>query len=195
VHRLPPVDQCAADRSFADFRRRLTAAIDRQSAAYILRIAVDDIEYSFGEAPGRAGFAALWELDSPATSRLWRELGAALRLGCARDRDGALWAPSMSMPSGDEAAEDFGAKVVATTPGAILRAAASDDGAAVARLEWDVLTLRPDDDGESAWLAASLADGRRGYVRRSEVRSPADFRAVFEKRDGRWRMTAFVAGD
>jgi hypothetical protein len=137
----------------------------------------------------------MWELDSPATSRLWRELGAALRLGCARDREGALWAPSMSMPGAGDEDGDSVETVVAVARGAALRAAPSDAGAAVAMLDWDVLTVRPGDDGEGAWLAASLADGRRGHVRRSEVRSRADFRAVFEKRRGRWRMTAFVAGD
>jgi hypothetical protein len=171
------------------------AAIGRQSVAYLLRIAADDIEYSFGEAPGRAGFAAMWELDSPATSRLWRELGAALRLGCARDREGALWAPSMSMPAAGDEDGDPAATVVAVAHGAALRAAPSDASHAVAMLDWDVLSVGPDDDGESAWLAASLADGRGGYVRRGAVRSRADFRAVFEKRRGRWRMTAFVAGD
>jgi hypothetical protein len=170
-------------------------AIDRHSVAFILRIASDDIEYSFGDTPGRAGFAALWELDAPATSRLWRELGTALRLGCARDREGALWAPSMSMPAADDENGDSVATVVAIVRGAALRAAPADASHAVATLDWDVLTLRPDDDGESAWLAATLADGRHGYVRRNAVRSRADFRAVFEKRGGRWRMTAFVAGD
>jgi hypothetical protein len=32
-------------------------------------------------------------------------------------------------------------------------------------------------------------------VRRRDVRDLADYRAVFEKRGGRWRMTAFIAGD
>jgi hypothetical protein len=194
VHRLPPVDRCASDPSFVLFRTRLLSAIDRHNAAFILSIAAGDIEFSFGDTPGRAGFAASWGLDHPSTSRLWRELGAALRLGCARGREGDLWAPSMSMSSAGGEDEDFAARVVAVAPGAALRAAPSDASRAVAPLEWDVLTP-VSDDGDSAWLMATLADGRSGYVRRAQVRSPADFRAVFEKRGGRWLMTAFVAGD
>src|SRR5690242_15781602 len=95
--RLPPTDHCAQDRSFLAFRAALLAAIARHYAAFILRIAADDIEYSFGDPPGRPGFARAWGLARPATSQLWRELGAALRLGCARDEGGEFWAPSMSL--------------------------------------------------------------------------------------------------
>jgi hypothetical protein len=40
-----------------------------------------------------------------------------------------------------------------------------------------------------------LADGRTGFVRHDQVRSVLDYRAVFERREGHWLMTAFVAGD
>jgi len=83
--RMPPTDYCAQDRSFVAFRNALNGAIARRDAAFILSIAADNIEYSFGDTPGRAGFARAWGLAHPATSPLWRELGAALRLGCARD--------------------------------------------------------------------------------------------------------------
>jgi hypothetical protein len=38
-------------------------------------------------------------------------------------------------------------------------------------------------------------DGRSGYIRQALFRGFDDYRAVFERRHGRWRMTAFVAGD
>ena len=39
------------------------------------------------------------------------------------------------------------------------------------------------------------ADAGTGYVKISEVRSPIDYRAVFQKIDGAWKLVAFVAGD
>lgn len=196
VRRVPPVDQCASDPSFVAFRTQLRAAIARRDAAYILSIASDDIAFGFGDAPGRAGFAAAWELDRPAASLIWRALGAALRLGCARDRQGALWVPSMSLP--DEDAPDdatYGGIVVAVAPGAVLRAAPADSARIVAPLSWNVLVLAPDDDGRGEWAYAEMDERRHGYVRRSQVRAFTDYRAVFEKRGGRWRLTAFVIGD
>jgi hypothetical protein len=192
--RIPPTDHCASDRSFVAFRGALGAAIARRDAAFILAVAADDIEFSFGDAPGKAGFARAWGLANPATSRLWRELGAALRLGCARDDGNGYWAPSMSVIGNVDLGEDEGLLMVAVAPGAALRAGPSDTSRLVARLRWDVVRLdAPDVHGH--WIPATLADGRRGYVRPALFRGFGDYRAVFEKRRGRWRMTAFVAGD
>ena len=74
------------------------------------------------------------------------------------------------------------------------RAEVDSDAPVVAPLRWHVVALE-DGYGEAPWLRARLPDGRRGYVRRDLFRSFGDFRAIFERRDGRWRMTAFVAGD
>jgi hypothetical protein len=192
--RMPPVDYCAQDRSFVVFRNALNQAIARRDAAFILGIAAEDIEYSFGDSPGRAGFARAWGLARPTSSRLWRELGAALRLGCTRDDGGGFWSPSMSVIGNEDLGEDYTLLMVAVVPGATLRAGPSDSSPLVARLRWHVARLEQD-DGRSPWIHATLIDGRRGYARRSFFRSFGDYRAVFNKRRGQWRMTAFVAGD
>jgi len=192
--RMPPVDYCARDRSFAAFRTALNRAIARRDAAFILGIAADDIEYSFGDSPGRAGFARAWGLARPATSRLWRELGAALRLGCTRDDGDGFWSPSMSVIGNEDLGEDYTLLLVAVAPGAALRSGPSDSSRLVAPLRWDVVRL---DEGatQGRWIPATMLDGRRGYIRRALFRGFGDYRAVFNKRHGRWRMTAFVAGD
>ena len=45
------------------------------------------------------------------------------------------------------------------------------------------------------WARVQLGDGRTGYMWHAYVRSPVDYRALFNLVDGRWKMTAFVAGD
>ena len=192
--RMPPTDSCARDPGFLAFRQSLEAAIARRDAAFILDAATDDIEYSFGEAEGRAGFVRRWGLSDPATSPFWDELAGALRLGCARDEGGAFWAPSMSLIGNEDLGEDYYSAMVAVGPGAALRAAPSDAAPVVAPLRWHLVALE-DGYGEAPWLRARLPDGRRGYIRRDLFRSFGDFRAIFEYREGRWRMTAFVAGD
>lgn len=192
---LPPTDYCARDRSFVAFRNALRAAIARHDAAFVLSIAADNIEYSFGgDTPGRAGFARAWGLDHPATSPLWRALGAALRLGCARDEAGELWAPSMSLIGDEHMDTDYTKLLVAVEPGAALRSGPSEASPSIARLRWDVVTIEGD-ERQAPWLRATLADGRRGYIRRALFRGFDESRAVFARQHGRWRMTAFVAGD
>ena len=69
ARRLSPVDTCASDIGFATFRAALNRAIARRDAAFILSVAADDIQYSFGDTPGRAGFARVWGLAVPRRAR------------------------------------------------------------------------------------------------------------------------------
>lgn len=189
--RRPPVDQCADNASLAEFRDGLRAAVERKDREALLATVTEATIVNYGGGVGRADFIAAWGLDDPATSPVWRELGTALSLGCARDLDGSYWSPSLSVQLADQ--EDVFTAAVAL-PGAVLRAAPDAASAALATLEWDVLTLESD-DGSDEWWPVSLADGRRGYVHRDQLRLQVDYRAVFERIDGRWVLAAFVAGD
>lgn len=194
ILRLPPVDQCASDASFAAFREALLAAIARRDREALLAIVAEDIEVDFGGGAGRDYFAASWELDRPGTSRVWEELGRALRLGCARDPEGGYYASPSMFLTGDGAFADPFTGAVAIRPGAELRSTPDAAGAVVGALDWDVLTV-PEWDPEAPWQRVELADGRRGYVRSEDLRSPIDYRAVFQRVDGSWRLVTFIAGD
>ena len=58
------------------------------------------------------------------------------------------------------------------------------------RLEWEGREPLPE-----GWTVVRLADGSLAYVQSDSVRSPIDHRAIFSRRNGRWRMTIFIAGD
>jgi hypothetical protein len=74
-------------------------------------------------------------------------------------------------------------------------------GAAVTRmLAFDLVEIvaaeTPKMPGEKReWVNVKLADGQTGFVAAEFIRGPVDYRAIFEKQNGRWVMTAFVAGD
>ena len=193
VLRLPPTDECAADRSFVEFRRGLLAAIERRDRDAVLAVVTDDIQTDFGGGAGRDEFARAWQLDRAADSPLWSELGDALRLGCGRHPGTEeLYAPSMFVA--EEAFADPFTAAVAVKSGTELRSAPDGGGELIGTLDWDVLTV-PEWDQDAAWQRVETADGRSGYVRTADIRSPIDYRAAFEQIDGRWRMVAFIAGD
>lgn len=48
---------------------------------------------------------------------------------------------------------------------------------------------------EFHWVKVKTLGGKQGFVRGKFVRSPIDYRAIFQKTNGKWKMTAFVAGD
>jgi len=165
--------------------------VRQRDSAALLSIVAPQIEFSFGGSGGRAEFARAWQLRGPGTSPIWPELEAVLRLGCARE-GGTFWAPSLFVQSAGP--RDPFATWVAVRSGAPLHTRPDATGAPVARLDWDVLEAEGD-DGESGWLRVGLADGRRGFVRRADIRSVLDYRAGFERVGGRWMLTVFIAGD
>ncbi|MBV9883866.1 MAG: hypothetical protein JO276_12735, partial [Sphingomonadaceae bacterium] len=135
--RLPPHDYCTRDRSFVAFRRALNEAVARRDAAFILRMADDDIRYSYGDSSGREGFARFWHLDRPATSGLWRELREALGLGCVPDEGGDFVMPGMNQVGDEDMDTDYTLLLVAVRPGAALRRGPSESSPIIARLRWD----------------------------------------------------------
>jgi hypothetical protein len=189
--RLPPVDQCAADPAFRLFRAELDQAIAARDAGRLLALAGRDIEVSFGGERGHDDFRRTWKLDRPETSPLWQELAEVLALGCATDGTIAV-APSHvnQLPSD----YDIFDTMIAVRPGATLRARPKEKAKKVATLDWDIVRMGSW-DGTGDWIPVTLGNGRSGFVRREHVRSVIDYRATFEKVDGKWLMTTFLAGD
>ncbi len=184
---LPPRDECAADPGFAGFRAELLDIVARHDATRLLAIVTDDIRFSFGGGEGRANFAAEWGLADPDTSGLWVELAKALASGCARDEQ-TMSAPYIFRRFPDEL-DVFSSGVAG--PGARLYRTRVTDGDSVL-IPWEILDEVERDGG---WARVRLSDGRAGFVETIDVLNPTDYRAIFEKRDGRWRMTTFIAGD
>ena len=187
--RLPPIDQCAADAGFVQFRNELRHIVASRDERRLLAIVADDIHASLGGHVGKKDFIELWGLGGKGVSRVWAELDEALRLGCTM-RDGLATIPSMEDQIGNRDA--FETRVA--LPGATLRSRPSAGGRALARLDWHVLTIDTPWDG-GRWLHVSLDDGLTGYVYEPMARSPIDYRAWFRNRRGKWVMEGFLAGD
>ena len=193
---LPPVDEGAQDPSFAEFRRRLLSAIERRDVAFLRSVLAPEVEFSFGAAPDREGFVRRWKLDDGGGG-IWQELGEALRLGGTFSGGGAS-------PRTFTAPYVFG-RLTRADEGAILRAGVpvrarpSAGAAVVANLLYDVVTIvgwtAPAAARERRWAHVRLADGTRGWVHGPDIRSPLDYRAIFQMIDGSWRMVVFIAGD
>jgi hypothetical protein len=185
---LPPRDECAADAGFAQFRARLLDIVARHDAPGLLALTADDIRFSFGDDGGKGGFIAQWGLNSPDTSGLWPLLAGVLASGCAREAE--HFASPYIFSRFPEELDPFSSGVAG--PGARLYRTRTQETETTA-IDWEILAqVTMESDG---WANVRLQDGRNGLLPPGAVLSPIGHRALFERRDGDWRLVAFVAGD
>lgn len=193
--RLLPVDEASKDASFATFRDSLITAVERHDKDALLAAIADDIKTDFGGGGGRAGFVKHWKLDGDGqASPLWSELSRILKLGGAF-REQTFWAPYV-YSSWPESVDSF-EYVAAVGPRVAVR---DDKSRVIATLDHHVVKIAQSDpvrhgDRSSARRKIVMPDGHEGWVAREDVRSPIDYRAGFDKKNGAWKMTILVAGD
>ena len=190
VGKLLPIDEASRDPEFFAFRAQLQAAVARHDAEAVLAAVDQNVRNTFGGDDGIDAFRRRWNL--PAGDRLWDELGTALAFGGAF-REGGHFAASYVFARWPEPFDSFGHVAVLGT-NVRVRTQPDLKSRILTALSFDVVPLAAP-VGDSEWARIKLRDGRTGYISSRYVRSPVDYRALFNKVDGRWRMTAFVAGD
>jgi hypothetical protein len=190
---LPPVDEAVASPDFFAFRARLQAAVARRDAAAVVAALHRNVKLSFGGDAGLADFEATWKPSAP-DSPLWEALGTVLALGGSFSPDGTFTAPYVfaRWPADRDAFEH----VAVVGSGVRVRAAPAASAPVVGSLSFCIVRLRePLPPGPASWARIDFGADRSGYVDGRFVRSPIDYRAHFEKVDGRWQITLFLAGD
>lgn len=194
--RVPPVDESDRDASFAAFRRHLLDVIARRDGGALLSVVDPQVRMSPRNRPeGRGEFARFWQLRRPGTSEVWAVLARVMELGCVEDEHrGGFLAPSISarLPAGLNADwHEIVAK--ADEP---LRARPEAGAPVVMTLDWHVvkrvsgMAPVPED-----WMAVEVPGGPSGFVRKAALSNPLGYRALFQKRDGEWRITLLRSGD
>ncbi|HEY6806269.1 MAG TPA: SH3 domain-containing protein [Pyrinomonadaceae bacterium] len=198
VKKLYPVDEAAKDPTFFVFRVRLLKAIQEKDTQFIYSILDDKIQNDFGGGVGIASFKTTWHAERP-NSTLWSELLKVISLGGHFDeKDHSFSAPYLFGGFPEDVDEfEHGAII---EDGVRVRKEPSTRGEVLATLSFDIIEVPTWDPQKSTndkreWLLVKLADGQKGYVAAEYVRSPIDYRAIFEKKNGKWMMTAFIAGD
>lgn len=189
---LLPADQAPRLPDFLAFRTQLQSAISRRDVQAVTAVLHPDVKLSFGGDDGVSAFAPLWTPTAPDT-KLWETLATVLALGGTFEGDSIFTAPYVftNWPH-DLDAFDYAAII---GKGVRVRRAPSDTAAVVATLDYAIVETLESATNESSWVPVRIAGGHRGYVHRRYIRSPIDYRVRFVKRDGRWQMVFFLAGD
>lgn len=196
--RLIPVDEAAKDPSFVQFRNELRDVIARRDAAKLFHYLASDIHLSFGGSYGGPEFHKMWRPFDRDT-QIWNVLSLIVDNGGKFIVPGGFAAP-YAYAAFPEDIDSF-EYVVVTDPQAQLRERPNASARVIRDLDFDILEVvkssgkMQHEAGPNDWDEVKHASGQRGFVLSSDVRSPVEYRAIFEKRKGKWVIQTLIAGD
>jgi len=199
---VQPVDEAKKDASFLAFRTKLLAAAKKRDAKYVLSIVDQNIMNSFGGDGGIEEFRKTWKINSP-NSEFWSELLKVMTNGGTfSEEDGSKM---FSAPyTFDGFPEDLDVFDYSSIFGnnVNLRVKPDLSSKTVTQLSYNIVKVdyqnsvkKSGSEDEYSWLKIETLGGKKGFVKSEFVRSPIDYRAGFVKKNGRWKMTFFIAGD
>lgn len=199
---VKPIDEAKNDASFVAFREGLISAVRKKDAKYLIGVLDRDIKVSFGGDAGIEDFKKSWKINEP-NSMLWNELLTVLTNGGKFSKaEGVNYFSAPYSFDGFPADLDAFEHQVIFGSNINLRSKTNLNAEIVATLSYNVVKVdyensigSPDDETQYVWLKVETLGGKKGFVSAKYVRSPIAHRAIFEKKGGRWKMTAFIAGD
>lgn len=186
--KLSPVDEAAKDPTFVAYREKLRAALQAHDTKAVLALVDPKIRTSFGDGGGVTAFEKI--LARPGAFEL---LNTTLSLGgtfLGGSNDQAFWAPYVYSAWPEE--KDAFSHLAVIAENVPLRKSADANAEVIATLSYDIVEGTPT---EEPWKQVKTTDGRTGFVEWKNVWSPIGYRAGFNKQNGEWKMTGFVAGD
>ena len=184
-----PRDTCGDLQGADEFRQNLAEAVRLRDADAFVALAAEDIKLDFGGGSGRT---ELRERLSSENRDLWQELDELLALGCAVNKQGGITIPWYFEQK--IAGVDAMAGMIVTGEEVPLREAPEGDAPPVRAISWDVVEIssfRPDE----AYQQVTTTDGEQGFIATDELRSLIDYRLSATRRNSRWSIVNFVAGD
>jgi hypothetical protein len=197
--RLVAVDEGAKDLSWASFRAKLLAAIEKRDRKFVLGV-IDPKVRNGSDAPvGVEEFRKQWEFDKD-DGVFWRQLPATLSVGSAwldrgKKQPRELCAPYILAKWPREV--DPGVYGAIATNEALVKAAPAWESVTVARLSYQIVRVTdwevPDIDPkfQQKWVMIRLLKEGTGYVPEEHIRSPIEHAACFVRAGNSWRLTVF----
>lgn len=184
-----PRDTCSRVAGADVFRRQLAEAVERRDTDAVVGMAAADIKLDFGGGAGREELRERLDDDS---WDLWSEFEALMALGCSANAQGGITIPWYF--DQDLGRIDAVSGWLVTGENVPVRSGPDADSRQVATVSWDIVELTALDP-ERAYQQVELPDGGVGFIATDKLRSLIDYRLIASSRNGRWRITSFVAGD
>lgn len=199
ARKLNPVDEGPRDPSFKAFRDLLLKAAKEEDETVLYAVLDPKITNSFGGEGGVTEFKVMWKMGEGRT-KLWNELTTILSMGGSFATVAGVksfCAPYVYSNFPDDLEANGYAAITGT--GVRVREQPNLNAPIITALSYDIVKLDYEPSASagsnSEWVKIIAPNGKKGYVFGKYIRSPTDYRACFEKKQGKWMMTALIAGD
>ncbi|GAA4442082.1 hypothetical protein GCM10023188_41350 [Pontibacter saemangeumensis] len=200
---LPP-DQAITDATLRQYLESLQAAVQAQDAQQLQTLLDPNIRTGFDGSGGWEAFSRQWRPENT-SSEIWLLLDNLLRLGGDYMADGnpAAYALPYVYSNWPDSLDAFSHMAV-TKPGAILREQPAANATGICTLDRIILQTdyarsypQGDNTARKEWWYVQTPEGKlSGYLSHADLYSPVGYRALFNRNaQGKWHMTALVAGD
>jgi len=196
--KLFPPNETITDQSLIKFLSDFENAIANHDTTFIINNLSEKVHLSFGSHAGINDFRDIWNIDQE-DSKLWTTLQQIMDLG------GTLVGYSFIAPyvfTHWPAGVDGFLNNAIIARDVNLREAPDTTSRVITLLSYDVVKVidykagNGNAMGSIDWCLAETLDGRNsGYLNCKYLRSPIDYRIFITRRENKWSIRAFIAGD
>ncbi|OHD61004.1 MAG: hypothetical protein A2014_00865 [Spirochaetes bacterium GWF1_49_6] len=200
---MKPADQSSKDASLKKYMDNLKKIVKSKDLKGLKAASSPEFAYCFDSDGGFNLMVENWNLKSdPKNVKFWKLMEFLVNNGGTYQDGGysvPYWYGSLQYPDDSEGETVY---YILAGQNVNIRKEPSSKSAVVAKLSYEtVLYLESSDVTENIggeeypWIKVRLSDGKEGYVFEKYLYGMYSFRAVFEKVDGQWKMSAMAAGD
>jgi len=209
--KFPPINDITKDKSLVAFVTQLKVAVQKKDKTFLLGALDEKVMNDLGGDGGIAEFKKTWNLDAGDTS-IWRQLSRVIELGGAFNKNDQEGRYTFAFPYVHfidlQDADDYINVGVITGKNVNVREKPDLKAKVLMQLSYDVIWFVEAEQalqktegtnlwGEPEWyLIETLDRKKQGWVFWKYVCSPIDYRLfLFKNKQGKWKVSAFVAGE
>lgn len=201
--KFPPPNDMGKDKALVAFVSQLKAAVKKKDKAFLLSALDKNVKNGFGGGGGIEQFKEYWGWPQD-TVKVWHHLQHVLNIGGGfiQTEPGAV--PIYAFPyvfNLDPGEGDIFSLGVITGKNVNFREKPDLKAKVITQLTYDVVTFLSETRGENEvgdpeWRQIETANKKKGWVFWKYVYSPVNYRLLLNKNSqGKWKITAFLAGD
>lgn len=208
---LLPKDDSSGDKEFSLFIAAFRKAVKDKNINLLRNSIAADLVWSFGDEAGIKGFMKNWKLDkNPGISGFWDEMDKVISLEPAlyNEENGenekkisyAFPYLFVTFPAEYDSYEYS----AVTGKNVNVRKSPASKSPVIEVLNYEIVKNAGVDEKlkkekiegiNGTWIKVITSTGKTGYIFSRHMHSPIGYRAIFEKREKKWMLTAFISGD